>query len=349
MACTAEGSHERHRTPSQVTILPALIEKVPTLRASAPRRYWIGLGIRLLTVGAVAAGCSSASSGASSSSVSPTGSGSTRPSSQASIPAGTYWMWSPGHLKKLITAGMSRAEADFFANSRTTIFNLTVGHQDAAHVAAVKSSYPNATIDVLFNSEAALATALATNSLPAGVTAVAYDPESIPETPAAEQSALGSGDTHFVTDAIHLAHSHGYKLFFVPSTDVGMTGSQAGFPNKYTTWLSEDRGTWANLGEDLYSIQSQQAEGTSVFGSFVPAAVAQVRKSNGAIPVDVGIGINMHSPPTCITTQNLLDAYNVSIAAGATGFWNNVESGVNCNVPVSVYVQFFDDLYSGAK
>jgi hypothetical protein len=198
----------------------------------------------------------------------------------------------------------------------------------------------------LFNSEADIANALATNALPAGLDAVAYDPEGI-ATPAVEQAALGNGDTSYVTQAVSLAHSHGLKLYFIPSADVGDSGTQGGFLNKYTTWLSEHRGNWAALGEDLYSIQSQQAEGTTTYASFVPAAVAQARAADPNIPIDVGIGINPHNPPTCITTQDLIDAYNVSISAGASGFWNNVESGKNCSVPDSVYVQFFDFLYTG--
>ena len=268
---------------------------------------------------------------------------------RTSAPPPTYWMFSPGHLNDLIAAGMSQTEANYFANTPTTIFNLTVGHQDASHVASVHSRYPLAQVDALFNSEADIANAFATNALPAGLTAVAYDPEGISATPAAEQAALGNGDTHYVTDAISLAHSHGLKLFFIPSVDVGMTGGTGGFPNKYSTWLSEHRGAWAALGEDLYSIQSQQAEGTSTFSSFVPAAVSQARSAAAKVPVDVGIGVNPHNPPTCITTQNLIDAYNTSQSSGASGYWNNVESGVNCNVPLSVYVGFFDYLYQGGS
>ena len=269
-------------------------------------------------------------------------------SAQAAAPPGTFWMWSQGHLDALIAAGMSQAEALSFAGTPTSIFNLTVGHQDASHVASVKAAYPNARIDALFNSEADIANAFATNALPPGLSAIAYDPEGISQTPASEQGALGIGDTHYVAQAIALAHSHGLALYFIPSADVGMTGGQGGFPNKYSTWLSERRGNWAALGEDLYSIQSQQAEGTPTFATFVPAAIAQAHSAAPSVPTDVGIGINPHNPPTCITTQNILDAYNIAIQAGASGFWNNVESGVNCNVPDAVYTQFFNTLYSGS-
>ena len=269
-------------------------------------------------------------------------------SAQAAAPPGTFWMWSQGHLDDLIAAGMSQAEAVSFAGTPTSIFNLSVGNQDASHVASIKAAYPNARVDALFNSEADIANAFASNALPAGLSAIAYDPEGIPQTPVSEQAALGSGDTHYVAQAIALAHSHGLALYFIPSADVGMTGGQGGFPNKYSTWLSERRGNWAALGEELYSIQSQQAEGTPTFAMFVPAAIAQAHSAAPSVPTDVGIGINPHNPPTCITTQNILDAYNIAIQAGASGFWNNVESGVNCNVPDAVYTQFFNTLYSGS-
>jgi hypothetical protein len=268
---------------------------------------------------------------------------------RTAAPPPTYWMFSPGHLDDLIAAGMSQAEANYFANTPTTIFNLTVGHQDAAHVASVHSRYPLAQIDALFNSEADIANAFATNALPAGLNAIAYDPEGIAATPTAEQTALGNGDTHYVTDAINLAHSHGLKLYFIPSADVGMTGGQGGFPNKYTTWLNEHRGAWAGLGEDVYSIQSQQAEGTPTFASFVPAALSQTHAAAPNVPTNVGIGVNPHNPPTCTTTQNIIDAYDTGQANGASGYWNNVESGVNCNVPLSVYVAFFNYLYQGGS
>ena len=260
----------------------------------------------------------------------------------------SYWMFSLGHLKALEAAGLSPVVARYFANTPRSIFNLTVGHQTTAKVAAIHATYPRAQVDALFNSEAAIAAAFAARRIPAGLQAIAYDPEGIAATPLAEQTALGAGDTSYVRKAIFLAHAHHLKLYFIPSVDVGMRASQGGFPTKYRTWLSEHRGRWAGLGEDLYSIQSQQAEGTWVFALFVFAALAQTHTAAPHVPTDIGIGINPHNPPTCVTTQNLLDAYHTGRANGAAGYWNNVELGVNCNVPASAYVGFFRDLYQRA-
>lgn len=257
----------------------------------------------------------------------------------------TYWMFSFGHLKALEAAGLSPGVAKHFADTPESIFNLTVGHQTAAKVAAIHHAYPRAQVDALFNSEAAIASAFAARRIPVGLQAIAYDPEGIAATPRAEQAALGAGKTSYVTKAIALAHSHGLKLYFVPSVDVGMSGGQGRFPTKYRTWLLEHRGNWAALGEDLYSIQSQQAEGTTAFASFIPAALAQAHSAAPRVPTDIGIGINPANPPTCITTKNIMAAYNLGQANGAAGYWNNVESGVNCNVPDSVYVAFFNDVY----
>jgi hypothetical protein len=257
----------------------------------------------------------------------------------------TYWMFSLGHLKTLEAAGMSPTVAKSFADTPNSIFNLTVGHQTTAKVATIHAAYPLAQVDALFNSEADIAAAFAARTIPPGLQAIAYDPEGIAATPLAEQAALGAGDTSYVSRAIALAHSHGLKLYFIPSVDVGMTGGQGSYPTKYTTWLSEHRGRWAALGEDLYSIQSQQAEGTPTFAGFVPTALAQAHAAAPGVPIDIGIGINPHNPPTCITTQEIIQAYDIGRVNGAAGYWNNVETGVNCNVPTSVYVAFFKDLY----
>ena len=125
-----------------------------------------------------------------------------------------------------------------------------------------------------------------------------------------------------------------------------MTGSAGSFPTKYTTWINQDRGAWAAAGEDYYSIQSQQAEGTPAFASFVSQAIAESNWAAPQVPIGIGIGINPHNPPTAITTPILMDAYNTGVQDGAAGFWHNVELGVNANVPASVYVDFLTQLYA---
>ncbi len=124
-----------------------------------------------------------------------------------------------------------------------------------------------------------------------------------------------------------------------------MSGSQSRpYPNKYSTYLSQRRGSWAAApGIDVFAIQSQQAEGTSVYGSFVPSALAQAHAAAPSVPVLVGLGINPHNPPTAISTPMLVSAFGLAQADGAAGYWQNVETG-NANVPPSVYSAFFDQL-----
>ena len=148
-----------------------------------------------------------------------------------------------------------------------------------------------------------------------------------------------------VTQAASLVHARGLKFLFTPSVDVGMSGSQAKpYPNKYSTYLSQRRGAWAATpGIDVFAIQSQQAEGTPLYGSFVASALAQAHAAAPSVPVLVGLGINPHDPPTAISTPMLVSAFELAQADGASGYWQNVETG-NANVPPSVYSAFFDQL-----
>ena len=151
--------------------------------------------------------------------------------------------------------------------------------------------------------------------------------------------------TH-IKQAAAVAHAHGLKFFLIGSVDAGMVSGERKFPKKYDTWLKQHRGAWAGIaGVDLFSIQSQQAEGTPSFAPFVKAAVAQARAAAPHTPIDIGIGINPHSPPTVISAAMIREAYDIGRAAGASGFWHNIESNVNANVPLSVYADFFHQLY----
>ena len=78
---------------------------------------------------------------------------------------------------------------------------------------------------------------------------------------------------------------------------------------------------------------------------FVTAAVAQAKAAAQHTPIDIGIGINPHNPPTVITAAMIREAYDIGVSAGAAGFWHNIESHVNADVPLTVYVEFFHQLY----
>ena len=298
----------------------------------------------------------------------------TDPSTTATVPStqqdyqiiGTAKLHS---LTSLSTGALPQNVANAFFNQPHTFMpdgaNGDPVATTVAAIAASKAAYPLASHAWLFNSFGPNFLTNAPGILgvfgpggpygpgqpnPPGLAAVQYDPEGQASngTPQAEVDALGTGNLTYVQQAIALVHAKGLKFLFTPSADVGMTAGQGGFPNKYATWLSEGRGAWAAAGEDYYSIQSQQAEGTSAWTSFVPAALAQAHTAAPQIPTLIGIGINPHDPPTVITTQILFDAYNFGLANGAAGFWQNVEQGVNANVPPSVYVGFLNQVFGGS-
>ena len=275
-------------------------------------------------------------------------------------------MISMAHVNALLTGGLTRALADLYFNNPKTFMNsganggsvsATVGQIAMAHAA-----FPDASQNWLFNSfgpnELTGAPGIdgvfgpggvygPGTTLPPYLASVSYDPEGPTSngTPQSECDALEEGDLSDVTQAALLVHARGLKFLFTPSVDVGMSGSQARpYPNKYSTYLSQRRGAWAATpGIDVFAIQSQQAEGTPLYGSFVASALAQAHAAAPSVPVLVGLGINPHNPPTAISTPMLVSAFALAQADGAAGYWQNVETG-NANVSPSVYSAFFDQL-----
>jgi hypothetical protein len=270
-----------------------------------------------------------------------------------------YQMLSPSHLKDLQEAGLSTAETQYFFNTPKSIFNMGSNGKKltSKKVAATHALYPNACMNYNFNSfgpntltgAPGIKDMFAADFalIPEGLNSVSYDPEGPANgTPAVETQALEEGNTTFIKQAAALVHAHGLKFFLIGSVDAGMASQEKKFPTKYKTWLAQHRGAWAGIpGVDLFSIQSQQAEGTPTFASFVPAAVAQAKAAAPHTPIDIGIGIDPHNPPTVITAAMIREAYDCGVSAGASGFWHNIESNVNANVPLTVYVDFFHKLY----
>lgn len=268
-------------------------------------------------------------------------------------------MISPGHIQTLSNAGLSPTIVDYFFNQPKALIGIGANGAlvTTSDVEQVRLRYPRASIGYFFNSfgrnaatgAPGIEQTLTSDSLPAGITYIQYDPEDGVRngTPQNESAALEAGDTSYVAQAAALAHQHGLLFIFTPSVDVGMTASESAYPMKYTTWLKQDRGAWAAIpGVDLYSIQSQQAEGTPIFTSFVPAALAQAQLAALLTPIDIGIGINPNNPPTAITTAEIISAFRIGQTNGAAGYWNNVETGAGANVPAAVYVKFFQQLYA---
>jgi hypothetical protein len=296
----------------------------------------------------------------------------TAPPAHASVPPPTaapasnrpYQMISLGHIRALQAGGMTSAQAaSLFNNPHTIVNNGANGQPVASAVAEIARSaaqFPQASENWLFNSFGPNALTGAPGiqgvfgpggpygpgtALPPHLTSVSYDPEDLKSngTPLAESQALEAGNTSYVSQAASLVHARGLRFIFTPSTDVGMTGAEAHpYANKYSTYLAQHRGAWAGIaGVDMFAIQSQQALGTPVFDTFVPAALAQAKAAAPEVPILIGLGINPHDPATAITPATIEEGFQLAQANGAAGYWHNVESG-GAGVPPSVYVSFFE-------
>jgi hypothetical protein len=269
-------------------------------------------------------------------------------------------MISPKKLNDLTSSGLTSTLAGYFFDNPKTIINLGGNGKNptAAQVAAVHADYPHAGINLLFNSVGVNALTgapgiqgyLGSGQVPTGVSYIQYDAEgSANGTPAAESAALESNDLTYSQQAATLIHSHGLKYIFSPSATSGMTDSQGGM-NRYQTWLQQGRGQWSKTsGADIYAIQNQQAEGTATYQTFTGAAVAQAKAADPATLIFLGIGINPTDPPTAITTQDIMNAYALGQSLGVAGYWNNVQTNAGANVSPSVYVGFFQQLYSAKQ
>jgi hypothetical protein len=269
----------------------------------------------------------------------------------------------------LIHGGLSKALASYFFNNSKSYINQGGNGTPvtSADIAAEQAKYPQANMNLLLNSFGPNTLTGApgvqglfsgSGSYPAGIQSVQYDPEGPANgTPTVEQTALEAGNLTYVDQAAALVHQHGLKFIFSPSVDVGMTQAQTGTAaqtnaisaqptGKYNTWLAQNRGAWAKTG-DIYAIQSQQIEGTPEYLGFMRSAIAQVRAVDPTVPIITGIGINPGGAGknTAITTADLLSAYQAAQQIGAAGYWNNVEKS-GPDVPVSIYVDFFQELYN---
>ena len=285
----------------------------------------------------------------------------------ASATGPTYQIIGASKAASLVAAGLPETVANYFFNQPKAFMTSGAnGHSPSfavAHIAGAHAKYPLASQTWLFNSygsnyltkQPGIFGVFGPGGIygpgranPKGLSVVQYDPEGQASngTPQAECDALGKGNLSYMKAAIAIVHAKGLRFLLSPSIDVGMVGNERGFPNKYATWLNQHRGLWSAAGEDYYSIQSQQAEGTQYFAPFVQRAVRQSRAAAPLVPVGIGIGINPNNPPTVITTSILVGAYYTGTAYNAAGFWHNVEIGVNANVPVSVYVNFFNYEYA---
>ena len=186
--------------------------------------------------------------------------------------------------------------------------------------AKVDAAIPKATRVERFTSYATLQAAVSQGSLMPGVSALMYDNEAWSFTPPSEQS----NPMQYAAQAETLAHQHHLKIIFAPAANLAELGAAAnGAMDKYGNYLAQHLATGSRVS-DVFDIQSQQAEGTPQFASFVDQAVGQARDANPGAILMAGIGPNPGG--RTVTSTQVLDALQ-SVRTQVSGFWLNLPAG----------------------
>ena len=227
------------------------------------------------------------------------------------------WILTAGGLSMLVQAGLpsSLMRADF--NNASTILLVSHGRPD--------SLAPRASLAFDFTSASALISALDHNRVPIDVPYLLLDLERWPLTPVAEQqNPIGA-----LRNAISVAHAHGKCVIFTPALDlVGAVdpGGRASSIYKRFDRLILRPGAAAT---DVFEIQAQHTEGSLLSIDLAPSAIAAARAAHPGVPVFVGLSTNPNGQR--VTAQDLLEVYDASAAAGASGYWLNIpRAGAEC-------------------
>lgn len=227
------------------------------------------------------------------------------------------WILTAGGLSLLRQAGLPSflLRADF--NHPSTI--LLVSHGKPVTLA------PRASLAFDFTSASALIDALDHNRVPASVPYLLLDLERWPLTPVAEQqNPIGA-----LRSAVSAAHAHGKCVIFTPALDlVGVVDPRGQASAIYQSFDRLILRPGAAVS-DVFEIQAQHTEGSSLVTSFAPGAIASARAVHPQMPVFVGLSTNPNGQH--VSAQDLLDLYHASAAAGASGYWLNIpRAGPEC-------------------
>jgi len=219
--------------------------------------------------------------------------------------------WALADMKK---AGLSPSLMTYFFDNPQTYLIVHSGE------AKMDTALPGATRVQRFTSFPALQAAISQGTLLPGVSAVMYDNEAWSFTPPNEKA----NPVQYALQAETLAHQHNLKFVFTPAVNLAMLGPAANPSlDKYANYLAQDMAA-GSRASDVFDIQSQQAEGTPQFASFVHQAVAQARAANPGAILTAGIGPNPGG--RAVTATQVLDALQ-SARADVSGFWLNLPAG----------------------
>ena len=171
---------------------------------------------------------------------------------------------------------------------------------------------------VTFSSVGELSQAVAGGRLPAGTSAVLYDPEAWSFTPRAEQLDPASAAQR----ARDIAHAHGLSLIVAPALNLTtLRPDPAGGPRWKQFLRLGLAGSIAKV-TDVLEIQAQSLErSTSTYAEFVRDAAAQARAANPRVAILAGLSTN---PPGAPVTSQQLTAVIHATRGIVDGYWLNI-------------------------
>jgi len=184
---------------------------------------------------------------------------------------------------------------------------------------------PRASLAFDFTSANELTRALNQNRVSAAVSYLLLDLERWPLTPVAEQrDPIGA-----LRRAVSVAHAHHKCVIFTPALDlVGAIDPGGGASSIYESFYRLIVRPGASVS-DVFEVQAQHTEGSPLARSFAPEAIAAARTVHPDVPVLVGLSTNPNG--VRVSALDLLELYDASAAAGASGYWLNIpRSGAEC-------------------
>jgi len=224
------------------------------------------------------------------------------------------WIVADWAIADMNKAGLSSSLMTYFFDNPQTYLIVHSGETK------VDAALPGATRVQRFTNFPDLQAAISQGTLLSGVSAVMYDNEAWSFTPPNEKA----NPVQYALQAEALAHQHNLKFVFTPAVNLAMLGPAANASqDKYANYLAQNMAA-GSRASDVFDIQSQQAEGTPQFASFVHQAVAQARAANPRAILTAGIGPNPGG--RAVTAAQVLDALQ-SARADVSGFWLNLPAG----------------------
>ena len=227
------------------------------------------------------------------------------------------WIVADWAIADMQKAGLSQSLTSYFFDNPRTYLIVHPGD------GRIDAGLPSAVRVERFTSFATMQSAISTGQLMPGVSAVMYDNEAWSFTPVNEQNS----PIQYAAQAEALAHQHHLLLIFTPAVNLAnlspASSGSSGSSDKYANYLAEDLAA-GSRASDIFDIQSQQAEGTPQFTSFVTQAVGQARAANPNAVIMAGIGPNPNG--RSVTSGQILAAVQ-AIRGEVSGFWLNMPAG----------------------